>query len=592
MRVLRLGDFEEAVPLAASERAAYRRRFVMLFEDETSRRGGGHGSVSRVTNALGEEFALKVLSLPEGADVETLVSAFHEEYACQRALSGLRGFPRLYGRGTVDGVPAIVMEWVRGETLAHARGRLAVDAEGRLSPLTAARVGHDLFGLLCRMDLVGPGYVHRDVSPANVMVRTAALSVEQQADEGSFDLCLVDFGSGVAAGVAGQEPPSAALPDVRRATAGYAPPEMLDEGLSQTAKLRRSPAVDVYEASSVLYQLVSGRVPYDLDGVASPARLKAAERPAYPETAHVEGSNLADVLPLEPEVAVMVARLVTSHSPEPTPVLVRQALDLVDGQLVSLVLSELAARADERPTAEAMRAGLAAFCANYEANVGRALRGEALIPVTGGQAWADSMPPLALRRMLRSAGKAVSWAVWLGVVVTSAMLLSGAPAAFALGDVRWSGRLSGLVVGAVLAAPMVAGAAARGFHAASRVAFLRGTAALLVLSAVVWCLASRLALVPTERVQGLYAAIFATFAAAWCPLVLDFATLAAPAIIAEVRRRLPVGKERGRGPLGGPTTSDVGAGLGASGTGAPLPGNSGSATTPKQSEVTPHDGRE
>ena len=34
------------------------------------------------------------------------------------ALSGLKGFPRLYGWGEVDGVPVIVMEWVEGETLA------------------------------------------------------------------------------------------------------------------------------------------------------------------------------------------------------------------------------------------------------------------------------------------------------------------------------------------------------------------------------------------------------------------------------------------------------------------------------------------
>ena len=70
-------------------------------------------------------------------------------------LSGLKGFPRLYGWGEVDGVPAIVMEWVEGETLARLRSRFAVDDAGRLSPLVAARLGRDLFDLLCRMSLVG-----------------------------------------------------------------------------------------------------------------------------------------------------------------------------------------------------------------------------------------------------------------------------------------------------------------------------------------------------------------------------------------------------------------------------------------------------
>ena len=95
-------------------------------------------------------------------------------------------------------MPAIVMEWVEGETLARLRSRLAVDDAGRLSPLVAARLGRDLFDLLCRMSLVGEGFVHRDISPANIMVRTARLPLDRQLAEGTFDLCLIDFGSSLA----------------------------------------------------------------------------------------------------------------------------------------------------------------------------------------------------------------------------------------------------------------------------------------------------------------------------------------------------------------------------------------------------------
>lgn len=41
--------------------------------------------------------------------------------------------------------------------------------------------------------------------------------------------------------------------------------------------------------------------------------------------------------------------------------------------------------------------------------------------------------------------------------------------------------------------------------------------------------------------QGAHAAVFASCAAAWCPMVLDFATTVVPALVAEARRKLPAG---------------------------------------------------
>ena len=76
---------------------------------------------------------------------------------------------------------------------------LAVDDEGRVSPLVAARIGRDLFELVARMGFVEGGIAHRDISSGNVMVRTDRLSLDEQVDEGAYDLCLVDFGSAAAA---------------------------------------------------------------------------------------------------------------------------------------------------------------------------------------------------------------------------------------------------------------------------------------------------------------------------------------------------------------------------------------------------------
>ena len=255
MRRIRLEEFEEPYGMPERERSAYRRRFITLFADDESARRGGLGMVTRVTNALGEQYALKVLLLPERVDGEedgsydarltAARAAFRAEYESHRAVSGFKGFPRLYGYALVDGCPAMVMEWVEGVTLAQARGLLAVDDEGRLAPLTAARLGRDLFDLLVRLELVGDGFVHRDISPANIMLRTAHLSPAEQDAEGAFDLCLIDFGSSVNIDPAASTSFTAKYATMRCATLGYAPPEMLTGDLPNITRLRTSQKIDV-----------------------------------------------------------------------------------------------------------------------------------------------------------------------------------------------------------------------------------------------------------------------------------------------------------------------------------------------------------
>lgn len=605
LRVVRLEDFEPAVPLGADEREAYLRRFGTLFVDESRVRRGGIGSVAPATNALGERFALKMLLEPvvggheqsaglrgdaagecevrradeetlrlagrgpagsaSGSQLSSLQMAFREEYACHLALSGFRGFPRLYGRGMVEGHPTIVMEWVEGVTLSRARWTLALDGEGRVAPLAAARMGRDLFDLLCRMSLVGEGYVHRDISPANVMIRTESDDVAIQAEEGSFDLCLIDFGSSSPGWVeSGDTSFTGSYSVVRRATADYAPPEMLSDDLEHLNALRRSPAVDVYEAASVVYELLGGRVPFDLHGedgeVVSPYRTKAAGAPQAPCTVHEEGCDLERILAGEPEAAVAAVKTTLDYAIDPEGERVRAALELVDAQLVELVLACLEPEQKRRPAAEAVRDALSAFCANYGENVARALRGEPLIPCTAGASWRGSTSPWALRRMVRSVGSSIAAAVWLVVVVSAAWLLAGARAGFSLGDVAWSGRLAAPVVAAALAAPAACGFLARGRDGATRSGFLRGTVALLAATLVLVGLLACVTFAPEERMQGAHAAVFASCAAAWCPMVLDFATTVVPALVAEARRKLPAG--------GGPAGL---AGLSSGGSSAGLP---------------------
>lgn len=415
LRLARIDGFEPAIALGQDELPAYLRRFTMLFADDATMRRGGIGRVTRAVNAQGEAVALKQLILPardefdDDAAHEALVAkfkaAFREEYECHRALSGLKGFPRLYGWGEVDGVPAIVMEWVEGETLARLRSRFAVDDAGRLSPLVAARLGRDLFDLLCRMSLVGEGFVHRDISPANIMVRTARLPLDRQLAEGTFDLCLIDFGSSLAlepasavAGTGGKASFTERYATLRRATVAYAPPEMLTDDIPDLRALRMSPAIDVYAAASTVYELIAGVAPYEAASstsgtsgsrkktrdIASPYRLKMDTRPDYPIGAHAPGCDLTQLLRREPDVALAAAEQAQQLGLEPDSEELRDALAFVDAQLFDVVMACLSSHQKDRPEPVAVEAALSAFCDHYAQNVGRSLRGRAAHAVPHG----------------------------------------------------------------------------------------------------------------------------------------------------------------------------------------------------------------
>lgn len=590
LRVIHLESFEEAVALGPAEREAYRRRFLTLFLDESSTRRGGIGRVSRVANAMGETFALKVLAPPVkdefDADdaparrLEALRAAFREEYEAHRALTGFRGFPRLYGWCEVDGMPAILMEWVEGVTLSRARRELAVDDDGRMSPLSVARLGRDLFALLERLSSVGEGYVHRDISAANVMVRTSHLSVARQASEGAFDLCLVDFGSSAQA-VEQDDSFTQTYATVRRATPAYAPPEMLTDDVPGLAALRKSPAIDAYAAGSVLYELLCGRVPFptkaDKAGAAGEGSSlylrKSSGLPEAPVCAHAAGSQLSAVLAREPDVAVAAACASLEMPQQPDEAELRDALLHVDAQLASIVMRCLEPKPDDRPSADAVRAGLEAFCLHYPDNVARSLRREPLMPCMAGDSWLAGMPPFSARRMVRSVLRGLALGAWLAVVASASWLLDGSWAVVRVGGLAWEGHLDGRAVAVALMLPLVAALLARlRGGVSSRTRFLRGSAALVLVQACVLAIILGMGFDPAEKSRGMLAAVFATFAAAWFALVVDYAIVMVPALLGSRARGLPAHDEWEGAALGGPRTAVPVLGVTAAGDGAPHAG--------------------
>lgn len=545
LRLARVGGFEPAIALGPDELPAYLRRFTMLFADDATMRRGGIGRVTRAVNAQGEAVALKQLILPTRDEFdddvahEALVTkfkaAFREEYECHRALSGLKGFPRLYGWGEVDGVPAIVMEWVEGETLARLRPRLAVDDAGRLSPLVAARLGRDLFDLLCRMSLVGEGFVHRDISLANIMVRTARLPLDRQLAEGTFDLCLIDFGSSLAlepasavAGTGGKASFTERYATLRRATVAYAPPEMLTDDIPDLRMLRMSPAIDVYAAASTVYELIAGVAPYEVApgtsgsrkktcDIASPYRLKMDTLPDYPVGAHAPGCDLTQLLRREPDVALAAAEQAQQLGLDQNSEDLRDALAFVDAQLFDVVMACLSCHQEDRPEPAAVEAALSAFCDHYAQNVARSLRGEPLTPCP------MDAPGRVVRRAAMIGTTAVCGLVWAVVVVSAALLASGARATVAVGYISWSGALPGIVAALALALPGMAGIAAGAMAHDHRTGLLHGVLALSACEVPVLIAVACTVFSQRAVASGFVAALIATYALTWFLLAMGFA---------------------------------------------------------------------
>ena len=384
------------------------------------------------------------------------------------------------------------------------------------------------------MSLVGEGFVHRDISPANIMVRTARLPLDRQLAEGTFDLCLIDFGSSLAlepasavAGTGGKASFTERYATLRRATVAYAPPEMLTD----LRMLRMSPAIDVYAAASTVYELIAGVAPYEVApgasgtsgsrkktrDIASPYRLKMDTLPDYPVGAHAPGCDLTQLLRREPDVALAAAEQAQQLGLDPNSEDLRDALAFVDAQLFDVVMACLSCHQEDRPEPAAVEAALSAFCDHYAQNVARSLRAEPLMPCP------MEVSGYTARRAAMVGATAVCGVLWAVVVVSAALLASGAHVTLVVGPLMWSGKLPAIIAALALALPGVAGIAAGALARDRRAGFLQGVLALSACE--VPALAALACTVFSQHgvAGGLVAAIIATYALTWFLLAMGFA---------------------------------------------------------------------
>ncbi len=242
------------LPLVGQDFAGYRLRAVL-----------GRGGMSVVYEAenvrLGNTVALKVLA-PELATDDAFRARFLKESRLAASLNHPNVIP-IYDTGPCDDLLYIAMRYVAGSDL-----RTVLDSQGHISPGQALLlIGQAGRALDAAHRL---GLVHRDVKPANVLI-------ERGSDGDPDHVYMADFGltkhtvsrSGLTA--TGQ----------LLGTIDYIAPEQI-QGRDVDGR------ADIYSLGCVLYECLTGRVPFVKDVDAAVIWAHVEEPPTPPSAIRAE----------------------------------------------------------------------------------------------------------------------------------------------------------------------------------------------------------------------------------------------------------------------------------------------------------------
>ncbi len=193
--------------------------------------GQGQGSSIHRARRRGDgaEMALKVL--PASADPQAVGRLIAEAELLRSLEADVDGIVRVRDVGMDGGSAFYAMELVAGETL-----RARLNRRGRLDPVEAASVVHRLAETLDALSQ--QRVVHGDVKPSNVILGEDGQTV------------LIDFGL---AHRIGEPTPG------RGGTPAYMAPELLKGG-------EATPRSDLYALGVMLYEALTGRLPYPQTG--------------------------------------------------------------------------------------------------------------------------------------------------------------------------------------------------------------------------------------------------------------------------------------------------------------------------------------
>ena len=192
---------------------------------------GGMGEVYRAHDAvLDREVALKVLHSNLSGD-PGFIERFRRE-ARAAAMLGHSNIVAVHDWGSQDGTYFMVMEFVRGHSL-----RTVLAKAGRLAPAQTAEVAIQILAALDHAHT--RGIVHRDIKPENILMTLDGV------------VKVADFG--LARALA--ESAITHAPGTVTGTVQYLAPE-------QVSGDPADPRTDLYSLGVVMYELLTGKVPF------------------------------------------------------------------------------------------------------------------------------------------------------------------------------------------------------------------------------------------------------------------------------------------------------------------------------------------
>lgn len=140
----------------------------------------------------------------------------------------------IYDAGEENGIPFLIMEWVDGDSL-----KQEIVSSRRITPERALDVTAELLDGLSAIH--AQGIIHRDIKPQNIMVNEFGT------------IKLTDFG--IAQVLTEHDGPA---DGTTAGSAAYMAPE-------QAQGLPGTPASDIYAAGVILYEMLTGRLPFRSD---------------------------------------------------------------------------------------------------------------------------------------------------------------------------------------------------------------------------------------------------------------------------------------------------------------------------------------
>ena len=239
----------------------------------------GHGGFGVVYEArdreLGRKVALKMMASAAGREAEQALAPLLRREAATAARLNHPNIVTLHDLGMFEGAPYLVLELLEGETLAQ---RLA---RGPLPPGEAARIAIEVARGLVHAH--GVGVIHRDLKPSNVfLTRDGAVKV--------LDLGLARLAAAV------ETIRSTMVPEAALSGAGT-PAYMAPEQWRGEAGDERT---DVFSLGVTMFEMIAGRLPFDVAGKGKTALLDDTPAPAAPNAPPALATTLATALAKDP----------------------------------------------------------------------------------------------------------------------------------------------------------------------------------------------------------------------------------------------------------------------------------------------------